>query len=58
MYYRERTALVVERLNHVGAKHGLGRLCADPDGTFYVWADLSAVSIVFRVSLQANKQRA
>ena len=43
-YYAERTRLVAEGLNALACKHGLpAAVCAVPEATFYVWADLSAL---------------
>lgn len=44
-YYAARTRLVTERLDAIGQRRGLGRLVpgGPPQGTFYVWADLSGV---------------
>ena len=45
-YYAERTAIVADGLNALGAKFGLGRVAEAPKATFYVWANFSRVARV------------
>jgi len=40
-YYSTRTTAMVTGLNRLGRKYGLGKLCEQPQGTFYVWADFN-----------------
>lgn len=43
-YYMQRTDIMAEGLNKLGAKYGLGEICIKPEGTFYLWADFSALT--------------